>query len=61
MLALSLLQNRGFVFVRIVEPKLITKNNLNQACRRGAYEQDILISTQQLVQDRTCGTPRGTV
>lgn len=57
LLALSLWQNRGFVVARIIEPKLITKNDLSQACRRGAYEQDILISTQQLVQDRTCRMP----
>lgn len=60
LLALSLWQNRGFVVARIIEPKLITKNYLSQACRRGAYEQDILISTQQLMQDRTCRMPRGT-
>lgn len=61
MLPLSLLQKIGFVFLRIIEPKLIAKNNLKQACRKGGYEQDILISTQQLVQDRTYRTARSTV
>lgn len=61
LLVLSQLQNRAFIFVRIIEPKLIAKNKLNQACRRGAYERDILISTQYLMHSRTCRIPRGTV